>query len=307
MLEQLNPEQRSAVVRRGRPLLVLAGAGSGKTKTLTERMASLLAEGVNPAAIAAITFTNKAAREMRQRLAGRVGSELAAAVSVCTFHALGLKLLQIEAAHAGLRSGFSILDSSDSEGLFNDLAPAGMGRDTVAKLRHRVHQAKSAGLRPQAVASDTAEGAEVRRLYGAYQERLTAFNAVDFDDLIVRPLWLLEDHPELAERWRSRYAHLLVDEYQDTNPAQYSLLRILAGDGSGLAVVGDDDQSIYAWRGADPRNLFRLDQDFPSLEVVKLERNYRCAPRILKIANALIANNPHLIEKTLWSGLPDCS
>ncbi len=306
MLDQLNPEQRHAVLRRGRPLLVLAGAGSGKTKTLTERMASLLEEGVPATAIAAITFTNKAAREMRERLGARVGGELAGAVSVCTFHALGLKLLQMEAAQAGLRSGFSILDSADAESLFNDLAPRGMGKDTVSRLRHRVHQAKSAGQRPEQVAADDAEGSEVRRLYQAYQQRLAAFNAVDFDDLIVRPLWLLEEQPTIAERWRRRFAHLLVDEYQDTNPAQYKLLRLLAGDGNGLAVVGDDDQSIYAWRGADPRNMFRLDQDFPELEVVKLERNYRCAPRILKIANALIANNPHLIEKKLWSGLPDC-
>lgn len=306
MLDQLNPEQRSAVLSRGHPLLVLAGAGSGKTKTLTERMAKLLEEGVSPGAIAAITFTNKAAKEMRQRLSARVGKDRAAAVSVCTFHALGLKLLQIEAQYAGLRSGFSILDSGDSDSLFNDLAPQGMGRDTVSKLRHRVHQAKSAGLRPNQVAGDGAEGAEVQRLYAGYQARLSAFNAVDFDDLIVRPLWLLEDHPEVAERWCRRYVHLLVDEYQDTNPAQYRLLRILAGDGSGLAVVGDDDQSIYGWRGADPRNMFRLDQDFPQLQVVKLERNYRCAPRILKIANALIANNPHMIEKKLWSGLPEC-
>jgi ATP-dependent DNA helicase Rep len=305
-LSQLNPEQRAAVVHRGSPLLVLAGAGSGKTKTLTERLASLLAEGVAGERLAAITFTNKAAREMRERLGQRLSADALTGVTVSTFHAFGLRMLQAEARAAGLRPGFSILDGGDSEALFADLAPRGMGRDVLARLRRSVHQAKAQGLAPERFVGEGAEGAEAARLYRAYQDRLAAFNAVDFDDLITRPLWLLEGDEAVRERWASRFEHLLVDEYQDTNPAQYRLIRALVGAGAGLAVVGDDDQSIYAWRGADPRNLFRLQKDYPDLTVVKLERNYRCAPRILKLANELIAHNSHLVEKRLWSGMPEC-
>lgn len=305
-MTDLNPEQRAAVQHRGRPLLVLAGAGSGKTKTLTERVASLLDEGLPAERLAAITFTNKAAREMRERLAQRLPAAALEGLTVSTFHALGLRMLQTDAHAAGLRPGFSILDAGDAEALFAELAPRGMGKDVVARLRRALHQAKADGIPPQRYVGEGPQGQEVARLYSAYQQRLAAFNAVDFDDLIARPLWLLESDEAVRQRWAGRFVHLLVDEYQDTNPAQYRLVRALVGRGEGLAVVGDDDQSIYAWRGADPRNLFRLQSDFPDLTVIKLERNYRCAPRILKAANQLIANNAHLVEKRLWSGLPEC-
>ncbi|MCB1629280.1 MAG: UvrD-helicase domain-containing protein, partial [Xanthomonadales bacterium] len=273
----------------------------------THRLAYLVREErVAPWRILAVTFTNKAAREMRERLGQRLPASALEGLTVSTFHALGLRLLQAEARAAGLRPGFSILDGGDSDALFAELAPRGMARDVLARLKRQLHQAKADGIPPQRFVGEGPQGQEVARLYADYQARLAAFNAVDFDDLIARPLWLLESDEGVRERWHQRFIHLLVDEYQDTNPAQYRLIRALVGPGQGLAVVGDDDQSIYAWRGADPRNLFRLQQDFPDLQVIKLERNYRCAPRILKVANELIANNAHLVEKRLWSGLPEC-
>jgi ATP-dependent DNA helicase Rep len=300
----LNPPQRAAVEYCDGPLLVLAGAGSGKTRVITEKIAYLIArKQVAPRKIAAITFTNKAAREMRERAARLVKGEAAEELLVCTFHALGLKFLQIEHAKLNLKRGFSVLDADDSAAIIKDLAPAAIKPDQLFALRQLVSAAKNTGLSPQQ-ALDAARGArelEAATIYASYQKRLAAFNAVDFDDLIRLPLSLLEGDDETRSAWQERLRYLLVDEYQDTNDAQYRLLKHLAGKRGALTAVGDDDQSIYAWRGANPGNLDELARDYPTLKVVKLEQNYRCSKRILRAANTLIKHNPHVHEKRLWS------
>ena len=302
----LNPQQRAAVDYCDGPLLVLAGAGSGKTRVITEKIAHLVARRhVSPHKIAAITFTNKAAREMRERVARLVKGDAAQQLTVCTFHALGLKFLQIEHAKLGLKRGFSVLDADDSAAIVKDLAPAALKPDQLWALRQLLSSAKNSGLDPvQALAAARgAREAEAARLYADYQKRLGAFNAVDFDDLIRLPLALLENDAEVRGAWQERLRYLLVDEYQDTNEAQYRLLRHLSGTRGAFTAVGDDDQSIYAWRGANPGNLDELARDYPALKVIKLEQNYRCSRRVLRAANALIAHNPHVYVKRLWSEL----
>ena len=304
----LNPQQRAAVEYVDAPLLVLAGAGSGKTRVITEKIAHLIERGLVPAAkIAAITFTNKAAREMRERVAKRIKGDAAEGLNVCTFHALGLKFLQIEHARAGLRRGFSVLDADDSAGLVKELAGASVKSDKLFQLRSLLSRLKSDGLTPDEAldAARVPRELEAAQLYAAYQRRLAAFNAVDFDDLIRLPVAVLDRDEEARMAWRERIRYLLVDECQDTNAAQYALLKLLAGERGAFTCVGDDDQSIYAWRGADPGNLDKLSQDYPKLRVVKLEQNYRCAQRVLRAANALIAHNPHAHPKKLWSALED--
>lgn len=304
----LNPAQSEAVRHTAGPLLVLAGAGSGKTRVITEKIAHLVRSGLRADRITAITFTNKAAREMRER-AGRLLRTLGGEHEpvICTFHALGLKFLQIEHARAGLRRGFSVFDADDSAGLVKELLPAGTKNDAIDAIRFLVSKAKNEGLAPEAAleASRTAREQQAAELYAAYQKRLAAFNAVDFDDLIRVPLALLESDAELAGGWRERIRYLLVDEYQDTNRAQYRLLKALAGPRGAFTAVGDDDQSIYSWRGAEPENLRELSRDYEKLRVIKLEQNYRCSARILRAANAVIAQNAHLFEKKLWSQHPD--
>ena len=303
---QLNPAQNAAVRHIDGPLLVLAGAGSGKTRVVTEKLAYLVDRGFAPEQLLAITFTNKAAREMRERASARL-RDRAEALTICTFHALGLRMMQAEARFAGLRPGFSVLDADESFKLFKELAPAGISKDNLYWLKNVISQLKNQGHDPQQALA-LAGGARERQaaeLYGDYQKRLTAFNAVDFDDLIRLPLAMLEGHDSLRARWQTRYRYLMVDEYQDTNGAQYRLLKALAGERGAFTAVGDDDQSIYAWRGADPENLNRLGEDYPTLRIVKLEQNYRCAGRILRAANAVIGNNPRVHPKTLWSELPD--
>lgn len=300
----LNPAQRAAVEHCDSPLLVLAGAGSGKTRVITQKIQHLIVRQHLPAAkIAAITFTNKAAREMRERAEKLLRGLDAEGLTVCTFHSLGLKFLQIEHAAAGLRRGFSIFDSDDSAALVKDLMPRGSKGPAIAALRALVSRAKSEGLSPEqaSAAARSPREREAADLYGQYQQRLAAFNAVDFDDLIRLPVVLLEQHEPLRTAWRERLRYLLVDEYQDTNTAQYALLKLLAGPRGAFTCVGDDDQSIYAWRGADPENITRLGRDYPQLRVITLEQNYRCARRILRAANTLIANNPHTHPKKLWS------
>jgi ATP-dependent DNA helicase Rep len=310
----LNPAQREAVDYLDGPLLVLAGAGSGKTRVITEKIAQLTRRGVSPTRITAITFTNKAAREMRERaekLLKRLPAPVAATRSwhggegplICTFHALGLRFLQIEHARAGLRRGFSVFDSDDSLGVIKELMPTGTKNDALERARQAISRWKGEGLAPDVAATraDSAHAEEFAEVYQGYQRRLAAFNAVDFDDLIRLPVHLLEADAELAEAWRERIRYLLVDEYQDTNRAQFRLLTLLAGARGAFTVVGDDDQSIYAWRGAEPENLRELSRQFADLKVVKLEQNYRCSARILRAANAVIANNAHLFEKRLWS------
>jgi ATP-dependent DNA helicase Rep len=303
-LMSLNPQQRAAIEYCDGPLLVLAGAGSGKTRVITEKIAWLVAKkNLASSKIAAITFTNKAAREMRERAAKLLKGEAAEQLTVCTFHALGLKIVQIEHAKLGLKRGFSVLDADDAGAIVKELLPAATKPDQLFALRNLVSAAKNEGLTPEAALERARSPREhdAATLYVNYQRRLAAFNAVDFDDLIRLPLNLLENDAEARAAWQERIRYLLVDEYQDTNTAQYRLLKALAGERGALTCVGDDDQSIYGWRGANADNIEQLGRDWPKLRVVKLEQNYRCTKRILRAANALIRHNPHVHEKSLWS------
>ena len=286
------------------PLLVLAGAGSGKTRVIAQKIEYLIKQReVPPERISAITFTNKAAREMRERVSSLLPRK-AKGPWISTFHTLGLRIMRAECGLLGYRPGFSILDSGDCANLLADL----MRRDqpgsdiSVGDIQHQISGWKYALIPPDKVVNTDFTPAQklALRCYGPYCEALRAFNAVDFDDLIIAPVGLLRTNEEVLERWRERIDYLLVDEYQDTNLSQYELVRLLAGGHSRLTVVGDDDQSIYAWRGARPENMIQLANDFPALKVVKLEQNYRCTGIILKAANSLIANNPHIYPKTLW-------
>ena len=306
-MNSLNQPQRDAVRHCDGPLLVLAGAGSGKTRVIIEKIAHLVTSGLMPAKrIAAITFTNKAAKEMRERLGKRLRGDAAEGLTLCTFHALGLRFLQIEHASVGLKRGFSIFDADDSNAQIKDLMP-GAKNDAVEAAKNLISRAKNAGLSPEEAlaASKTTREQEAAKLYARYQARLTTFNAVDFDDLIRLPVQVLEHDAEIAAAWRERIGYLLVDECQDTNDAQYRLLKVLAGPRGDFTCVGDDDQSIYAWRGANPDNLMQMARDYPALQVIKLEQNYRCSNRVLRAANTLIANNPHEHPKKLWSDQPD--
>ena len=304
----LNPQQQEAVRYLDGPLLVLAGAGSGKTSVITQKIAHLARSGLYAInEIAAITFTNKAAREMRERAAKLLGEGASEGLTVSTFHAMGMRFLEIEHAKAGLRRGFSILGEDDSRALIKDLAPKSANNEVLERLRFLIGRAKNQGLNPeQALArAQTPREREAAELYASYAQRLLAFNAVDFDDLIALPVRLLDADEETRAKWQRKYRYLLVDEYQDTNDAQYRMLRLLAGERGMFTAVGDDDQSIYAWRGANPENLAELGRDYQTLKIVKLEQNYRCAQRILRAANAVIGQNPHLHPKKLWSALPD--
>ncbi|MDP1651940.1 MAG: UvrD-helicase domain-containing protein [Rhodocyclaceae bacterium] len=298
----LNPPQSEAVRYLDGPLLVLAGAGSGKTRVITQKIAWLIDEcGMAPKHVMAITFTNKAAREMKERAAKLVGPR-ADEVSISTFHALGAKLLRMEARHIGLKPGFSILDASDTAALFNELL-----KDTdkarVKLIQQRISLWKNALLGPEEALAQAENDLEsgAARVYAEYERTLKAYQAVDFDDLIRLPVNLLEADEEVAQRWRSRIWHLLVDEYQDTNRCQNRLMRLMTGERASFTAVGDDDQSIYGWRGADVDNLRQLQVDFPRLKVIKLEQNYRSTTRILKAANSVIRQNPKLFDKRLWS------
>ncbi len=305
-MPELNPQQQTAVTTCDRPLLVLAGAGSGKTRVITEKIAHLIEQrGLSPANVVAITFTNKAAREMLERVRGRLDREQSRGLTVSTFHTFGLRFLRRELDAAGLRPGFSVLDPADCRQLLRELTHRDDEPGETDALLGRISHWKNELTEPETALALTSDAEEQRaaRLYQRYEQALLAYNAVDFDDLIRRPVNALSRDPALRERWQNRIRHLLVDEYQDTNGAQYRLVQLLVGVGPGLTVVGDDDQSIYAWRGARPENLTRLSQDFPHIEVIKLEQNYRSTNRILAIANRLIGNNPHLYEKRLWSTL----
>ncbi len=303
----LNPPQRAAVLHCEGPLLVLAGAGSGKTRVIVEKIAHLIATGRYPAKrIAAITFTNKSAKEMRERVAKRIRGDAADGLTICTFHALGLKFLQIEHAAVGLKRGFSIFDADDAAAQIKDLMH-GAKPDAIDDAKNLISRAKNAGLSPEQAmaAARSNREQEAASLYERYQARLSTFNAVDFDDLIRLPVQVLEENEDIVMAWRERIGYLLVDESQDTNDAQYRLLTMLAGPRGNFTCVGDDDQSIYAWRGANPENLMQMGRDYPALQIVKLEQNYRCSNCVLRAANALIAHNPHEHLKTLWSDQAD--
>jgi ATP-dependent DNA helicase Rep len=305
-LADLNPIQQAAVRNTDGPLLVLAGAGSGKTRVITRKIAWLVTKtGLGPHKVAAVTFTNKAAREMKARAATLLGDETAAAVRISTFHNLGLNILRSECRKLGYRPGFSIFDAEDSATLIRELVRRAGGdpKQNAAPMQWRISGWKNDLVSPEQALAGAEDPLEVvaATVYADYQRNLKAYNAFDFDDLIGLPVALFDSDEEALTGWRERIRYLLVDEYQDTNMAQYRLMHTLVGDGARFTVVGDDDQSIYAWRGARPENLQQLAEDFPSLEVVKLEQNYRSSRRILGAANQLIANNPHLFEKRLWS------
>jgi len=299
-VSKLNPRQLQAVQHVDSPLLVLAGAGSGKTSVITRKIAWLNRSAKIPAEkIFAVTFTNKAAREMRSRIGELVSKETAEQLNVSTFHTLGLNIIRSELEHLPYRSGFSIFSADDSLNLVAELTrqTGDRNRARCIEVQQRISRWKSEMVTPTMAASLGEEGT----VYAAYEQSLQAYNAVDFDDLIIKPLRLLHENEIVRDKWQRKVAHLLVDEYQDTNQGQYELIKALLGKESGLTVVGDDDQSIYTWRGARPENLQTLQQDFPDLTVIKLEQNYRSTDTILKAANALISNNAHLFEKRLWS------
>ena len=303
----LNPRQREAVRYLDGPSLVLAGAGSGKTRVITAKIAHLvLHKDMSPRNIYAVTFTNKAAREMKARVGRLLADTNTSGLNISTFHTFGLNLLRREYKAAGLRPGFSIFDEQDVEQLLKELAKKNEAdRQTLQQARWQISSWKNELVDPDTALSRAEDDFQAfyAVLYRAYLDALHAYNALDFDDLILRPVQLLRDDAGLRERWQNRVRHLLVDEYQDTNGAQYEMVRLLVGVQAGFTVVGDDDQSIYAWRGARPENLARLQDDFPQLKVIKLEQNYRSTGRILGAANELIANNPHVFDKRLWSEL----
>jgi ATP-dependent DNA helicase Rep len=304
----LNPRQREAVRYIDGPLLVLAGAGSGKTSVITRKIAYLVDTcGINARHVAAVTFTNKAAREMRERVGKLLRGNAAEGLTVSTFHQLGLKIIRAERGELGLKSGFSIFDAEDTRTLIRDLLiqQHGAEGDQAGTIAQRISHWKNDRVLPEQALATATTPADIlcAQAYLRYKRALKAYNALDFDDLILLPTILFEHSTAILEKWQNQIHYLLVDEYQDTNSSQYLLVKQLIGLAGRLTVVGDDDQSIYAWRGARPENLVQLQDDFPGLKVVKLEQNYRSTARILKAANTLIANNPHVFEKQLWSEL----
>lgn len=312
-MSKLNPRQLEALNHTQGPLLVLAGAGSGKTSVITQKIAHLIENCRIPAdRITAVTFTNKAAREMKSRVQKILSHEKSRGLTVSTFHQFGLQFLRYELKHTSLKPNFSILDADDCQRLLAEL----MVRDNLsgAERRELVHEAikkisdwKNDLIAPKDAAEtlDDPEDLGFVHLYELYERNLRAYNAVDFDDLIAMPVRILRESHEVKDKWQNRIRYLLVDEYQDTNTAQYELIKLLVGRLGRFTVVGDDDQSIYTWRGAKPENMALLKQDFPNLEVVKLEQNYRSTNHILGAANAVIANNEHMFEKSLWSDKGD--
>jgi ATP-dependent DNA helicase Rep len=299
----LNLAQQEAVNFLHGPCLVLAGAGSGKTRVITHKIGRLIQTGLEPKRIAAITFTNKAATEMRERAKGLIG-KAANDVVICTFHALGVRMLRQDGGVMGLKPQFSIMDSADVTGILKD---AGGTTDaaTARQWQWTISLWKNMGLNSAqalALAKDDNERI-IAKIMARYEERLTAYQSVDFDDLIGLPLKLLQEHDEVRLKWQSQLGHVLVDEYQDTNAIQYEVLKCLVGDNARFTAVGDDDQSIYGWRGATLDNLRKLPQDFPNLKVIKLEQNYRSTSAILRAANNVIQPNPKLFPKTLFSEL----
>ena len=302
----LNPAQLEAVHHLGGPCLVLAGAGSGKTRVIVHKIARLLQAGYEPAQIAAITFTNKAAQEMRERAKELIGPRAAKHLVVSTFHSLGVRILRTDGAALGLKEKFSTLDSDDVLAILKD---AGASTDNALARRWQwtISGWKNQGLNSAQAeaAAATDEERVAARVMARYEERLAAYQAVDFDDLISLPQKLLLRDEAVRAKWQNTLRYVLVDEYQDTNAIQYELLKSLAGERAMFTAVGDDDQSIYGWRGATIDNLKRLPQDYPSLKVIALEQNYRSTGNILRAANNVIAHNPKLFEKKLWSAFGD--
>lgn len=306
-ITHLNKPQQQAVLHGEGPLLILAGAGSGKTRVITHRIVRLIREhAVRPWNILAVTFTNKAAKEMAERVRHLLGN--GDIPLIATFHSACGRILRTDIQHLGFDRNFVIYDDKDSERLLKDIIkelnldekrypPAGIGA--------RIDDCKNRGLYPEELPTGDLWNQSFIRIYTAYQERLKRCNALDFGDLILQTVRLLEQHAEVLERWQQRFQWLLVDEYQDTNPVQYRLIRLLAGERKNLCVVGDDDQSIYSWRGADIRNILEFEQDFPGVVIIRLEQNYRSTPTILKAAASVVSRNLGRKVKTLWTENPD--
>ena len=309
MPSTLNTAQREAISYLDGPLLVLAGAGSGKTRVIVQKLAYLVEKcGYSPTNIAAITFTNKAANEMRDRVGKLLSGKDAKGMTICTFHALGMQILREDAGLLGYKKQFSIFDTADTGKIISELLGAPDKQD-IRLAQSIISNWKSGFISPEQANSEARNEGEQRiaLLYSRYQETLRAYQAMDFDDLIRLPVDLFKQFPEALLRWQQRLRYLLVDEYQDTNICQYQLMKLLAGPRAAITAVGDDDQSIYAWRGASTANIQNLQNDYPNLKVVKLEQNYRSSQRILQSANYLIKNNTKLFDKNLWSehGLGD--
>jgi DNA helicase II / ATP-dependent DNA helicase PcrA len=304
-LDDLNPAQYEAVVAGDGPILILAGAGSGKTRVLTYRIAYLLTERkLAPEQLLAVTFTNKAAAEMRERLYTLLGAH-ASRLWISTFHSACARILRQDIERLGYRRNFTVFDESDSAATLSRAIEAANlpGAPNLGIIRVRIDQAKNEGLTPAdlAAANTSPDGAAIAEIYRVYQQRLREQNAVDFGDLLLLTQRLLAGHPDVLERWRARFNYLLVDEYQDTNRVQYLLLRALAAGKDNLCVVGDEDQSIYRWRGADIRNILEFERDFPAARIFKLEQNYRSTKTILAAAHTVIVNNRERKEKELWT------
>ena len=303
-IDTLNGPQREAVVTTQGPLLVLAGAGSGKTRVLTYRIANILEQDLAaPWEILAITFTNKAAAEMRERLAQLVGTR-SRGMWVSTFHSMCVRMLRADAERLGFTKNFTIYDTDDLKRLYKDIMAElniDPKRFPVSQLMNRISQAKNDLVTPGNFDAHDPVGKVAERVYERLQERLRAANAFDFDDLLLYGYLLLKNHADVREAYQDRFRYLMVDEYQDTNRAQYAITQLLAAKRRNIMVVGDDDQSIYSWRGADLRNILEFESDYPEAKVVKLEQNYRSVGNILAAANAVIANNQHRKEKRLFT------
>jgi len=296
----LNPEQQRAATHESGPLLILAGAGTGKTRTIVARITWLVSQGVPPSGILAVTFTNKAAREMKERIAGMLDSEKAGEITASTFHALCVRILRADADKLGYKNNFSIFDEGDQLGLIKKIINRVTARDEKLDpglAKNMISKAKNNGW-----AAPQDEETVIGAVYARYNRELHALNAMDFDDLLIQAVRLLTDHPEVRDKWRARFRHMLVDEFQDTNRLQLDLVSLLAaGDPPNVCVVGDDDQSIYGWRGAEVSNILEFEKHFRNPEVIRLEQNYRSTNAILGAANRLIRNNPRRRGKNLWS------
>jgi len=301
IIAALNPEQRVAATHRDGPMLILAGAGTGKTRVITARVAWLLSQGVSPDNILAVTFTNKAAREMQERIAKTSGKEMAKKLTVSTFHSLCVRILRRDAVHLGYKNNFSIYDESDQMGLIKKIIARTAARDEKLDpglAKNLISKAKNSSWHAPED-EETLLGA----VYLRYERELHALNSMDFDDLLLNGVKLLREHKQVRDYWQARYEFLLVDEFQDTNRLQLELVAVLAGARRNVCVVGDDDQSIYGWRGAEVSNILEFEQHFPDPRIVKLEQNYRSTSAILETANRLIRHNAQRRGKQLWSGV----
>lgn len=298
-LYDLNDEQQSAATHDSGPLLILAGAGTGKTRTIVARITWLVAQGLDPSRILAVTFTNKAAREMKERIAGMIGEEKAGEMTASTFHALCVRILRADADKLGYKNNFSIFDEGDQMGLIKKVINRVTAKDEKLDpnlAKNMISKAKNNGW-----AAPRDEETVIGAVYARYERELRALNAMDFDDLLVQAVRLLTEHPEVRDKWRSRFRHMLVDEFQDTNRLQLDLVTMLAaGDPPNVCVVGDDDQSIYGWRGAEVSNILEFEKHFRNPTFIRLEQNYRSTNAILGAANRLIKNNPRRRGKNLW-------